>query len=64
MTDREPGKIIVPGSSNGAPVDDDYAGLVRPEDLGSASRSCFAIMVVLLVIALLACVFLIGTIYR
>jgi hypothetical protein len=32
-------------------------GLVNPRDLGSASRSCLAIIVVLVVILLLLCVF-------
>lgn len=35
-------------------------GLVTPGDLGSASRSCLAIIVVLIVILLLLCVFFIG----
>jgi len=33
-------------------------GLVNPRDLGSASRSCLAIIIVLLAIVLLLCVFL------
>jgi hypothetical protein len=38
--------------------DDDLdEGLVNPRDLGSASRSCLAIIVVLVVILLLLCVF-------
>lgn len=32
-------------------------GLVKPADLGSASRSCLAIIVVLIIIVLLVCVF-------
>ncbi|MBA2248548.1 MAG: hypothetical protein H0W23_10490 [Chloroflexia bacterium] len=40
--------------------DDVDPGLVKPADLGSASRSCLAIIVVLVVILLLLCVFLIG----
>jgi len=42
-------------------MDGEYEGLVNPRDLGSASRSCLAIIVILLVIALLLCVFLIGS---
>lgn len=34
-------------------------GLVEPADLGSASRSCLAIIVVLVIIVLLVCVFLV-----
>ena len=46
-------------------LDDDaeVEGLVRPEDLSSASRSCSAILVVFVVIGLLLCVFLVGTIF-
>jgi len=35
-------------------------GLVKPQDLGSASRSCLAIIIVMIVILLLLCVFFIG----
>lgn len=44
----------------GAPVREEDEGLplVSTRDLGSASRSCLAIIVVLLFIALLICVFL------
>lgn len=38
-------------------IDDLDEGLVKPGDLGSASRSCLAIIVVLLVILILLCVF-------
>lgn len=38
--------------------DEEPMPLVSPGDLGSASRSCLAIIVVLLFIALLICVFL------
>lgn len=59
-----PRKIVVPGRpgpvGNGE-SDDEFEGLVAPADLGSASRSCLAIIIILLVIALLLCVFLIGT---
>ena len=40
--------------------DDVDPGLVKPADLGSASRSCLAIIVVFVVILLLLCVFFIG----
>jgi len=40
--------------------DDVDPGLVKPQDLGSASRSCLAIIVVLIVILLLLCVFFVG----
>ena len=67
MGDREPGspgKIIVPGPPPASSRDDDpeFAGLVNPRDLGSASRSCLAIIVILLIIGLLLCVFLVGAI--
>jgi len=56
--------IRVPGPSNGRrePVGDvdDPEGLVSPADLGSASRSCLAIIVILLLIALLLCVFVLA----
>ncbi len=59
-----PRKIVVPGrpapAGNGASADE-FEGLVAPADLGSASRSCLAIIIILLVIALLLCVFLVGT---
>lgn len=44
----------------GAPPrdEDEGAPLVSTRDLGSASRSCLAIIVVLLFIALLVCIFL------
>jgi len=42
-------------------MDEEFEGLVNSRDLGSASRSCLAIIVILLVIALLLCVFLIGS---
>lgn len=51
----EPTRIVVPGTSH-----DDDAGemLVRTEDIESTSRSCLAIIVILLLIALMICVFL------
>jgi hypothetical protein len=39
-----------------------FDGLVNAQDLGSASRSCLAIIVVLLIIGVLLCVFLIGAV--
>ncbi len=39
-------------------LNDADEGLVNPRDLGSASRSCLAIIIVLAVILLLLCVFL------
>lgn len=60
-----PQKIVVPGRPSRpdeVDTDGDFEGLVNPSDLGSASRSCLAIVVILLVIALLLCVFLIGTV--
>lgn len=65
MTDgsRSPGSgqdertvIGVPDPHRGDTGDLDE-GLVTPRDLGSASRSCLAIIVLLLVILLLLCVF-------
>ncbi len=64
MSDPEPNES---GSADPRPVpssretfDDVDPGLVKPGDLGSASRSCLAIIVVLVVILLLLCVFFIG----
>jgi hypothetical protein len=57
MSDQapEPKTIIVPGES----YDDDLPeGLVRPADIESTSRSCLAIIIILLVIALMICLFL------
>ncbi len=52
--------IKVPGRTNGqhSPSTDPDDLLVAPADLGSASRSCLAIILILLVIALLLCVFI------
>jgi len=67
MTQQDPDrpqKIVVPGRpprTDSIETDAEYEGLVNPRDLGSASRSCLAIIVILLVIALLLCVFLIGS---
>ena len=47
--------IIVPGT----PHDDEPGeALVRSEDIESTSRSCLAILVILLLIAVMICVFL------
>lgn len=67
MTDQEPDrpvKLVVPGRplrTEYIESDEEFEGLVNPRDLGSASRSCLAIIIVLLVIALLLCVFLVGS---
>lgn len=67
MTHQEPDrpqKIVVPGRplrTEYIETEEEFEGLVNPRDLGSASRSCLAIIIILLVIALLLCVFLIGT---
>ncbi|MBA3377543.1 MAG: hypothetical protein M3490_02015 [Chloroflexota bacterium] len=67
MTQQDPDrpqKIVVPGRplrTDHIETDQEFEGLVNPRDLGSASRSCLAIIVILLVIALLLCVFLVGT---
>ncbi len=61
----EPTKIVVPGRplrTEYIETDEEFEGLVNPADLGSASRSCLAIIIVLIVIGLLVCVFLVGTI--
>jgi hypothetical protein len=57
MTDLDPNRTSLNGN------DGEIEGLVRPEDLASASRSCSAIIVVLLFILLLVCVFLVGTLF-
>lgn len=66
--DRSPGKIVVPGRPariEYIETDEEFEGLVDPRDLGSASRSCLAIIITLVIIGLLVCVFLVGTvIYR
>lgn len=49
--------IRVPDPGRDRPGDPDE-GLVNPRDLGSASRSCLAIIIVMLAILLLLCVFL------
>jgi len=70
MTEEQPSepspKLVVPGRplrTEYIETDDEFEGLVNPRDLGSASRSCLAIIIVLLIIGLLLCVFLVGTIF-
>jgi hypothetical protein len=51
--------VVNPGSSGFHESDlDDTEGLVSPADIGSASRSCLAIIIILLLIALAICLFL------
>lgn len=60
------GKIVVSGRplrTEYIETDQEFEGLVNPSDLGSASRSCLAIIVTLLIIALLVCVFLFGKLF-
>jgi hypothetical protein len=59
--EHRPTRIVVPGRA--APPDDLPDDELIPEeqqvrDLGSASRSCVAILATLLILALLVCVFL------
>lgn len=67
--DQEPtpsGKIVVPGKplrTEYIETDPEFEGLVNTEDLGSASRSCLAIFVVLGIIALLVVIFILGAIF-
>ena len=51
--DPEPRTIIVPGTD-----DEPGEALVRSEDIESTSRSCLAIIVILLLIAVMICAFL------
>lgn len=51
--------FVVPGGPSKNPSDDELASeMQQVRDLGSASRSCVAIIVVLLILALVLCVFL------
>lgn len=55
-------RIVVPGGSQGSDLPEELDAFDEEQqvrDLGSASRSCVAILTVLLIIALLVCVFLI-----
>jgi len=54
--EQEPRKIVVPDTSGYD--DDDGEVLVRPEDIESTSRSCLAIIIMLLIIAAMICAFL------
>jgi len=73
MNDSSPkeqtaGKIVVPGRPARIEYiesDEEFEGLVNPSDLGSASRSCLAIIIILVIIGLLVCIFLVGSVmYR
>jgi hypothetical protein len=61
---RPPERIVVPGGSRHVDETSDFDDGVtiseeqQVRDLGSASRSCVAILAVMLVVALLMCVFL------
>lgn len=60
--DFQPETLVVPGNERELEdlSEDELAGeLQRVQDLGSASRSCVAIIAVLLIMALLICVFLV-----
>jgi hypothetical protein len=60
-----PRKIVVPGRplrTEYIETDEEFEGLVSQADIGSASRSCLAIIIVLGIIGLLLCVFLIGAV--
>lgn len=62
--ERPPDRIVVPGRSPQVDDVDDTDEIVISEeqqvrDLGSASRSCVAILAAMLIIALLVCVFLV-----
>lgn len=52
--ETKPTLLRVPGPTS----EDVDEGLVSPADIGSASRSCLAIIIMLLVIAFLICLFL------
>lgn len=62
MTDSEPNRtttIRVPEATpSAAPVSDEEV-LVSPADIRSTSRSCFAIIIMMLVIAVLVLVFMV-----
>ncbi len=51
--------VVDPGSREYRDIDDDDV-LVSPADIGSASRSCLAIIIILLLIVLLICLFLLA----
>lgn len=61
MSEQHPERrtIIVPGDQHNPTHDvEEGEALVRPEDIESTSRSCFAIIVILILIALMICAFL------
>lgn len=58
MSEQQPPEhrtIIVPGDHHEF---EEGEALVRPEDIESTSRSCLAIIVILILIVLMICVFL------
>lgn len=57
---RVPEPDVVDSGSGDDRFDDMEEVLVSPEDIGSASRSCLAIIIMLLVITLLICLFLLA----
>jgi hypothetical protein len=54
--ERPTGKIVVPASHHEAAPPPDGEPPVNAGDLASASRSCLAIIVILIVLVLFACV--------
>ena len=57
--EERPASLVVPGQREPELTDDELASAHQQmRDLGSASRSCVAIIVVLLILALVLCVFL------
>jgi hypothetical protein len=59
---NEPRRIVVPGGplrTGYIEAEDEFEGMVSQEEIGSASRSCLAIIIGLLIIAGFLCVFLV-----
>ncbi|CAN5860081.1 hypothetical protein BH20CHL2_BH20CHL2_08360 [soil metagenome] len=57
--EETPASFVAPGERREPPTGDELASeMQQVRDLGSASRSCVAIIVVLLIMALVLCVFL------
>lgn len=57
--EETPPTFVVPGEPGRGMTDEERTSeLQQARDLGSASRSCMAIIVVLLIMALVLCVFL------
>jgi hypothetical protein len=55
---NEPRRIVVPGGplrTEYIQTDDEFEGMVSQEEIGSASRSCLAIIIGLLIIAGFVC---------